>query len=82
MTDWDRLVDYIINYFPEPKYSSQDIRDWAMENVPAWQYMGEGTKREIIGDWENFIMPEVKSWLRRMSEGFRARIRRFLGRDN
>lgn len=81
MTDWSRLVDYIIDYFPEPKYSSQDIRDWAKENVPAWKHMKESDKKEVVGDWENFIMPEVKSWLKRFSGGFRERIRRFLGRD-
>jgi len=81
MTNWDRLTDYIIDYFPEPKYSSQDIRDWAQGNVPAWQYMGSADKDMIISDWENFIIPQVKSWFRRMSEGFRTRIRRFLGRD-
>jgi len=81
MTDWDRLVDYIIDYFPDPSYSSQDIRDWAYDSVPAWKYMDSKTKEGILGDWENFIMPEVKSWLRRMSEGFRDRIRRFLGRS-
>lgn len=80
MTDWSRLVDYIIDYFPDPSYSSQDIRKWAYENVPAWKYMREKTKGEILGDWENFILPEVKSWLRRMSGGFRERIRKFLGR--
>lgn len=81
MTDFSRLVDYICNYFPEAKYSAQDIRDWAMGNVPAWKYMGESTKKGIIGDWENFVMPDVKNWLRRISEGMRDRIRRFLGRS-
>ena len=81
MTDFDRLVDYIIDYFPDPSYSSQDIRDWANDSVPAWKYMAEGTKKEILDDWENFILPEVKSWFKRMSEGFRAKIRKFLGRD-
>lgn len=78
---YDRLVDYIIDYFPEPKYSSQDIRDWAKGNVPAWKSIKESDKKEIVGDWENFIMPEVKTWFRRMSSGFREKIRKFLGRD-
>ena len=81
MTDWSRLVDYIIDYFPEPKYSSQDIRDWAQGNVPAWKYMKESDKKEVVGDWENFIMPKVQTWFRRMSGGFRDRIRRWLGSD-
>lgn len=80
MTDFSRLVDYICNYFPDPRYSSQDVRDWAMDNVPAWKYMDNKTRGGIIGDWENFILPEVKGWLRRMSESFREKIRKFLGR--
>ena len=81
MTDFSRLVNYIINYFPDPSYSTKDIRDWAMESVPAWKYMDNTTKDEITGDWENFITPQVESWFRRMSHGFRERIRRFLGRS-
>jgi len=81
MTDWSRLVEYIENFFPEPKYSSQDIRDWAMENVPAWKSIGDSDKKEIIGDWENFIAPQVENWFTRMTKSFGARIRKFLGRD-
>jgi len=80
MTDWSRLVDYIIDYFPDPSYSNQDIRDWAYDSVPAWKYMDNSTKDKVLGDWENFIFPQVKSWFRRMSSGFGARVKRFLGR--
>ena len=81
MTDWDRLTDYIIDYFPDPSYSNQDIRDWATGNVPAWKHMSTRDKDEVLGDWENFIAPKVQTWLSRMSSGFRDRIRRFLGRS-
>jgi len=80
LTDWSRLSDYIINFFPEPKYSPQDIRDWAMDNVPAWKYMNSGDRDGVIGDWENFIAPEVENWFRGATRGFIDRIRRFLGR--
>ena len=81
ITDWSRLTDYIFDYFPDPSYSTADVEEWAQENVPAWKYMGSSTKREILGDWENFIAPTVESWFKRMSHGFRNRIRRFLRRN-
>lgn len=80
MTDWSRLSDYIIDYFPDTSHSSQDIRDWAQESVPPWKHMSNKDKDGVIGDWENFIEPQVKGWFRRMSGGFRERIRKFLGR--
>ena len=80
MTDWSRLVDYIIDFFPDPSHNTQDIRDWAYDAVPAWKYMDNSTKDKVLGDWENFIFPQVKSWFRRMSSGFGARVKRFLGR--
>ena len=81
MTDWSRLVDYITNYFPEPKWNTQDVRDWAITSVPAWKVMSNKDKSEVLGDWENFIAPQVETWFRRMSSKFRDRIRRFLGRS-
>ena len=80
MTDWSRLVDYIIDYFPDPSYSTQDIREWANDSVPAWKYMDNSTKDKVLGDWENFIAPKVERWFTRMSKGFGQRIRKFLGR--
>lgn len=82
MTDWTRLTDYIFDYFPDPSYSSKDIDEWAQENVPAWKHIDSSTKKGIIGDWENYIAPTVESWFKRMSSGFRRRIRKFLRRNN
>lgn len=81
MTNWDRLVDYIIDFFPDPSYSTQDIKEWANNSVPAWKHMSGSDKKEVLDDWENFIAPKVESWFRRMSGGFRSRIRKFLGRS-
>lgn len=81
MTDWDRLTDYIYDYFPEPIYSSQDISDWAQREVPAWKYMDSKTQEGILGDWENFIQPQIESWFKRMSHRFVERIKKFLGRN-
>ena len=81
MTDWSRLIDYIHNYFPDPSHSSQDIRDWAIKEVPAWKGMSNSDKNAIIKDWENFITPQVQTWFKRMTSGFRDRIRKFLGRS-
>jgi len=81
LTNWDRLVDYITNYFPEPSYSTEDIREWATKSVPAWKVMSNKDKKDVLGDWENFIAPKVERWFTRMSGGFRARIRKFLGRN-
>jgi len=85
MTDWSRLVDYVVNYFPEPKYSKSDIRKWIKENVPASKNMKEKDLKEIENDWEKAIYeaevePEVKELVEGKSKGFVDRIRRFLGR--
>lgn len=80
MTDWSRLVDYIMNYFPDPSYSNQDIRDWAYDSVPAWKGMSNKDKDKVLGDWEGFIAPTVERWFTRMSKSFGMRIKRFLGR--
>ena len=82
---YQRLVDYIIDYFPEPKYSKKDIFDWAKDSVPAWKVMKESEKDKIYKDWENFIFeaevePEIKELVEGKSRSFLRRIRDFLGR--
>ena len=85
ITDWSRLVDYIVNYFPEPKYTQTDISKWASDNVPAWKGMSAGDKKTILSDWEQAIYeaevePEIKQIVEGKSRGFIKRIRDFLGR--
>ena len=85
MTDWSRLVDYIVNYFPEPKFSKSDISKWAKDNVPAWKNMKDKDKEKIKDDWEQAIYetevePEIKEFIEGKSKGFINRVRRFLGR--
>lgn len=85
MGEYQRLTGYIIDFFPEPKYSQSDIRDWAKDNVPAWKVMEKSEKDKVLKDWENFIFesevePEVKELIEGKSRGFIARIKRFLGR--
>ena len=80
MTDWSRLSDYIFNYFPEPKYSRENIQDWAMDNVPAWKYMKSSDRKGVLDDWEDFIAPVVESEIESKSPRFWARIRNFLKR--
>lgn len=80
MTDWDRLSDYIENYFPEPIYNTKDVSEWAQKSVPAWKHMDSKTQKTILGDWENFIQPKVEGRLRGFSQKFLGRIKRFLGR--
>ena len=84
LTDWDRLMEYIHDYFPEPKYKSQDIRKWAMDNVPAWKYMSSGLKDDIITDWENFIVTQLEDIIEDASPTFwgriSGRVKGFLGR--
>ena len=77
MTDWDRLMEYIHDYFPEPIYSSEEVREWAQKNVPAWKYMPKRTRNAIIKDWERFVAPEKEI---REKPGIWRRVRAFLGR--
>lgn len=55
MTDWTRLTNYIIDFFPDSTYSEEEIDAWAMESVPAWKFMDQQTKDDILGDWKEFI---------------------------
>lgn len=80
MTDFSRLQGYIHDYFPEPKYSPQDIRDWAMDNVPAWGVMSDNQKDDIIEDWEDFIVEPVKGWFKGASGYFISKVKKFLGK--
>lgn len=80
MTDWDRLTDYIFDFFPEPIYNTKEVRAWASENVPAWKVMSSKDKDKVLGDWEDFIQPKVEGRLRGFSKRFVGRIKRFLGR--
>ena len=78
MTDWDRLMEYIHDYFPEPIYSSEEVREWAQENVPAWKYMKKKLQDEIIADWEEFVAPPEDIF--KEKPGIMRRLRAFLGR--
>ena len=79
MTDWDRLCEYIHDYFPDPSYSTEDVRKWAMEKVPAWKYMSKKTRKDIITDWEIFVAPQIEKEIRE-KPGIWKRLRAFLGR--
>ena len=85
MSQYQRLVDYIIDYFPEPKHTKREITDWAKSNVPAWKVMKDSEKKKVLDDWENFVFevevePEIKELVEGKSRGFLKRIRDFLGR--
>lgn len=62
MTDWTRLTNYIIDFFPDNTYSEEEIDEWAMESVPAWKFMDQQTKDDILGDWRSFAdtLPPVE----------------------
>jgi len=80
VTDWSRLTQYIIDYFPEPKYSPKDIKDWGKENVPAWDKISSSEKKEIIQDWEDTIAEPIEREARSWSKRIVDRIKGFLGR--
>ena len=86
MTDTSRFLNWIYNYFPEPKFSRQNVDKWANDNIPAWNNVwGKKQKGRMLDDWENLVyeaevMPEVKKLIEGKSRGFIRRIRDFLGR--
>lgn len=73
MTDFSRLTQYINDYFPERIYNTDDIRDWAQDNVPVWKYMDSNTKDGILGDWEEFIAESIEEDLEGIREGIGAK---------
>lgn len=58
MAKYKRLIDWIINYFPDRDYTQQDIREWARKEVPAWNYINEKDKKNILDDWRDFVKPD------------------------
>ena len=80
MTDFSRLSGYIIDFFPEPKYSPTDIRDWASENVPVWDKMSRRDQKEVIEDWKNSMAQPIETEARGWAGLLIRRIRNFLGR--
>lgn len=92
MTDTSRFENWIYNYFPDPKYSRQDINKWANKNVPAWANVWDKKqKNRMLDDWENLVFeskvePEIERGVETSelvegkSRGFISRIRAFLGR--
>lgn len=87
VTDWSRLTAYIIDYFPEPRWDTDDVRRWAQKSVPAWKYMDKGEQDEILADWENVIAPIAEEEGVEFEREFPTRkpsrlkrIRAFLGR--
>ena len=86
MTDTSRFENWVYNYFPEPKFSKQDVNKWANDNVPAWKNVWDKKQKErMLDDWENLVYeaevePEVKELIEGKSRGFLRRIRDFLGR--
>lgn len=55
---YQRLTDFIIDYFPDVDDTQQDIREWARREVPAWDYIGERDKKVILDDWRDFVKPD------------------------
>lgn len=88
MTDWSRLQEWVNDYFPESSHSTEEVRNYLKENVPAWDKgMSKNDKREIIGDWETFIELQVETKLGRVLEpigdkspSFWNRIKKFVGK--
>lgn len=80
MVEYQRLVEYIENYFPDPIYSRAEIEEWAQENVPAWDHINKGDRSDIMGDWEEFVAPQVEEMIESKSPKFWKRIKGFLGR--
>ncbi len=61
ITDWSRLQEWINLYFPDPSYSTEDVRDFLENRIPAYsKSMSRREQRDIIGDWESFIGESVE----------------------
>lgn len=88
MGDYSRLQEYIHDYFPDPIYSTDEVKEWAEDNVPAWSKLPRKTQRDILGDWENFIatqkvepeLREIREEIGDKSPSFWNRIKEFIGR--
>ena len=86
MTDWSRLASWLMDYFPDPKFSVKEVKDFLGKNIPAYKKMKKRTKQGLINDWVNFIAPPVsppatlkesKSPLTRERERVRTKLRRW-----
>lgn len=57
-TKYPRLRQFLKDYFPDPDTTQQDIREWAQREVPAWNYISEKDKKNLLDDWREFVKPE------------------------
>lgn len=80
MDDIDRLIDWIHNYFPDPTYSRDDVRDYLEKEVKGWDSVPKKVQSAILKDWEMAIEEQEKEITRPTKPKRMARIRRFLGR--
>ena len=58
MAKYQRLIDWIIDYFPDKDYTQTDIREWAEKEVPAWNYISKKDQKNILDDWREFVKPD------------------------
>ena len=87
MDDIERLIDFINNYFPDPSYSRDDVKDYLEKKVKGWEYVPKKAQQNILDDWEMAIQEQIgEVELREVPEIKRKgghtweRIKRFLGR--
>lgn len=58
MAKYERLKQWLKDYFPDKSDTQQDIREWAKKEMPAWDYISEKDKKNILDDWREFVKPE------------------------
>jgi len=81
MDDIERLINFIHNYFPDPTFSRDDVRDYLEKEVKGWGYVPKKAQRAILKDWEMAIEEEAEGIGEPPTKkGRMARIRAFLGR--
>lgn len=53
--DYDRLTQWLYDYFPDNSYTTDDVIDYLANNVDGWTHFKRSTRKNMIRDWENHV---------------------------
>lgn len=91
---YERLQEWIDDYFPEAQYTREEVQAYLNEHIPAWSHIRRREQKGILNDWEEFVLSEyqeewdatteqvdhIRETIEGKPRGFIARLKRLLGR--
>lgn len=67
MDEIERLIDWIHDYFPDPSYTKEDVREYMETEIKGWSGLPDRVQENILDDWEMGIL-EQEAQLREIED--------------